>query len=74
MPSFKLRISSMPLFEAASISTTSSARPSSISVQGLHLLQGSPFFAKVASFARVSQFASFATILAALVLPVPLGP
>src|SRR3989344_257154 len=74
MPSLRLRISSIPRLLAASNSTTSRALPSSICWQGRHLLQGSPFLRKASSLFLVSQLAILARILAAVVLPVPLGP
>ncbi len=61
------RTLSTPLFEAASISTTSTARPSAISTQGAQAPHGSgvgPF----------SQLSAFATRRAVVVLPTPRGP
>ena len=74
MPSLRERISSMPRLDAASISITSMPRPAEISSQGPHLLQGSPFLAKVASSWRVWQLATLAKSRAIVVLPLPRGP
>ena len=60
-------ISSTPLFDAASISTTSGSDPSNIPLQISHSLQGSPFFG-------FKQLIALARILAAEVLPDPFGP
>ncbi len=60
-------MSSTLLFEAASISTTSSARPSRISTQGSQVSSGSPSTGE-------RQLTAFATMRAVEVLPVPRGP
>jgi hypothetical protein len=61
------RISSMPRFEAASISMRSRKRPSRIATQVSHRSQGSPSFA-------LGQFTAFAISRAMEVLPVPRTP
>ena len=58
---------STPLFEAASISITFIEVPSAIALQLLHSPHGLPS-------TGCSQFTAFATILAPVVLPVPLVP
>jgi hypothetical protein len=58
---------STQVFEAASISITSTKLSSFIHVHILHLLQGFQSFLS-------KQFAAFASILAVEVLPVHLGP
>lgn len=72
--SFRLRISSMPRLEAASISTTSKELPSSMPRQEKHSPQGSPRALNFSSVARFSQFRSLAINRAVVVLPVPRGP
>lgn len=74
MPSLRERISSIPRLDAASISMTSMPRPALISSHGPHLLQGSPFVAKDASFCLFSQLATLAKSRAMVVLPLPRGP
>ncbi|KPJ57048.1 hypothetical protein AMJ49_02735 [Parcubacteria bacterium DG_74_2] len=67
MPSFNSLISSIPRWEAASISIISIDLPLFISWHAEHLLQGSkPFL--------FSQLTAFAKSRAMVVLPVPLGP
>ena len=66
-PSTMSRTLSTPLLEAASISMTSTERPSVISTQATQIPQG---FA-VGPF---SQFTALATRRAAVVLPTPRGP
>ena len=65
--SFKLLTSSIPLFDAASISITSIAEAFIISLQLSHFPQGSPF-------CKSEQLIALAKILAADVLPAPFGP
>ena len=72
--SFKLRISSMPRFEAASISMTSRALFVSMALHASQMLQGSAFFLNSLSSSRFLQFAIFAMRRAVLVFPVPRGP
>ena len=60
-------MSSTRLFEAASISMTSSARPSRIATQAAQRSHGSPSW-------RFVQLTALATIRASEVLPVPRGP
>ena len=60
-------ISSIPLFDAPSISITSIFLPSIISLQTVQELQGSPL-------EDLEQFNAFAIILAVVVFPTPLGP
>ena len=60
-------MSSTRLFEAASSSTTSRARPSRIALQFGHVSHGSPS-------ATLGQLTALATIRASEVLPVPRGP
>ena len=60
-------ILSTPLFEAASNSVTSIAKPSFIFLHISHLLHGSPSF-------KLRQFKAFAKSFAVEVLPVPLVP
>lgn len=62
------RISSTPLFDAASISITSGLDPTVILLHNSHSLQGS------AESPRFGQLTAFANIFAALVFPVPRGP
>lgn len=61
--------SSIPRFDAASISITSIAEPSRIEVQAVHVLHGSnsPSF-------LFSQFTEREMIRAMVVLPTPRGP
>ncbi|COF39525.1 Uncharacterised protein [Streptococcus pneumoniae] len=61
------RISSTPLFEAASISNTSEIDPCVIPKQEGHSLQGS-------ATGACSQLIAFANTFAIVVFPVPLGP
>ncbi|GAO05620.1 hypothetical protein PSR1_04535 [Anaeromyxobacter sp. PSR-1] len=61
------RTLSTPLLEAASISTTSTARPSAISTQGVQTPHGS-------AVGPFSQLSAFATRRAVVVLPTPRGP
>ena len=61
------RTLSTPLFEAASISTTSTARPSAISTQGVQTPHGS-------AVGPFSQLSAFATRRAVVVFPTPRGP
>ena len=61
------RMSSTLLFDAASISTTSSARPSRMATQAAQRSHGSPSW-------RFVQLSALATIRAIEVLPVPRGP
>ncbi len=63
-------MSSTEVWEAASISMTSMARPSVMALHMAHLPQGSPL-PPVLGF---SQFTALASILPVLVLPVPRGP
>ena len=92
--SLRSRISSMPRFEAASISSISKFVPLVIDIHCSHTLQGStdwliakgfelrvdfvfcslPFAPIESGFAPPSQLTAFARILAADVLPKPLGP
>ena len=58
---------STPLFEAASISVTSSTEPSKMPRQAAHSLHGSPF-------TGCSQLTARARIFAQVVLPVPRVP
>ena len=60
-------MSSMPRFDAASISTRSIARPSRIETQASQRSHGSPSW-------RFVQLTAFARIRASDVLPVPRGP
>ena len=60
-------MSSTPLLEAASISTTSKMLPSSMPRQTGHWPQGSPFCGS-------RQLTALAKILAQVVLPVPRTP
>ena len=62
------RISSTPLFDAASTSMTSSDVPSAIATQLSHSPHGSP------SAPRLVQFSALARMRAVVVLPVPRGP
>jgi len=65
--------SSMPLFDAASCSTTSGELPASILKQLAHVLHGSnelPFPANTLS----KQLTDFATMRAVDVFPIPLEP
>ena len=61
-------MSSMPRFEAASISMTSKVEFSRIAVQDVQVSQGSP------TGVRARQFSAFARMRASDVLPVPRGP
>ncbi|EKD90162.1 MAG: hypothetical protein ACD_32C00004G0001 [uncultured bacterium] len=83
----KDRISSMPLFDAASISIRSILLPSVIDKQVAHLLHGISLLAvsfwlfafslptaNGKSLKAISQLTIFAKILAVEVLPVPRGP
>ena len=65
--SLRLRISSMPRFDAASISMTSTELPPEIAWHDSHVLHGSEPW-------RLVQFTDLASSLATVVLPVPLGP
>ena len=66
--SFKSRTSSIPRFEAASISIKSISLPSPISLHNSHDPHGSkPSF-------RLVQFSALAKSLAVEVFPVPRGP
>src|SRR3989338_989649 len=67
------RISSILLFDAASISTTSTDVPLVIAEQFWHSLHGSTDFFPLAK-RFFSQFMAFATIRAVEVFPVPFGP
>ena len=60
-------MSSTLLFDAASISTTSRARPSRMATHASHESSGSPSW-------RFVQLSAFARIRAIDVLPVPRGP
>ena len=60
-------MSSIPRFEAASISIRSSARPSSMASQTSHSPSGSPSRGDL-------QFTALARMRAVLVFPVPRGP
>ena len=60
-------ISSIPRFDAASISIISKLAPLFAAAQFLHKLHGS-------ASCKFIQFKAFANTLAVVVLPVPLGP
>ena len=66
-PSTMSRTLSTPLLEAASISTTSTARPSAISTQGVQTPHGS-------AVGPFSQLSALATSRAVVVFPTPRGP
>ncbi len=72
--SFRSRISSMPRFEAASISMTSKARLVFTASQAGQVLQGSPIFLNSGSESRFRQFMVLAIRRAIDVLPMPRGP
>ena len=67
----KSRMSSTPLFEAASISNTFSERPCSKARHDSHVRHGS---ARSRSATGVSQLTAFAMSRAAVVFPTPRGP
>ena len=70
----RVRISSIPRWDAASNSITSMFEPAVIDKHCLHLLQGSNFPTPRKDFDFDSQLTTLAIILAADVLPLPLGP